>query len=133
MNEAGKKDALDRLKLLLSEIEQNVDLVLVEGQRDVEALRSLGYIGDIATCSRFCVNDTELAEMIAGENNRVLVLTDFDQEGNELNTRFSELLERMGVVVEKGLRGQVARLMAALEVHVVEALDNVSESLRDAY
>jgi 5S rRNA maturation endonuclease (ribonuclease M5) len=133
MNEADKKDALERLKLLLSEIEQNVDLILVEGQRDVEALRSLGYAGDIAKCSRFCVNDTELAEMIAGENNRVLVLTDFDQEGNELNTRFSELLERMGVVVEKGLRGQVARLMAALEVHVVEALDNVSESLRDAY
>jgi 5S rRNA maturation endonuclease (ribonuclease M5) len=133
MNEADKKDALERLKLLLSEIEQNVDLVLVEGQRDVEALRSLGYAGDIATCSRFCVNDTELAEMIAGENDRILVLTDFDQEGNELNTRFSELLERMGVVVEKGLRGRVARLMAALEVHVVEALDNVSESLRDVY
>jgi 5S rRNA maturation endonuclease (ribonuclease M5) len=126
MNEADKKETLERLKLLLSEIEKNVDLILVEGQRDVEALRSLGYAGDIATCSRFCVNDTELAEMIAGENNRVLVLTDFDQEGNVLNTRFSELLERMGVVVEKGLRGQMARLMAALEVHVVEALDNVS-------
>jgi 5S rRNA maturation endonuclease (ribonuclease M5) len=133
MNEADKKDALERLKLLLSEIEKNVDLVLVEGQRDVEALRNLGYAGGIATCSRFCVNDTELAEMIASENNRVLVLTDFDQEGNDLNTRFSELLEHMGVVVEKGLRGQVARLMSILEVHVVEALDNVSESLRDVY
>ena len=133
MNEAAKKDILERLKLLLSEIEQNVDLILVEGQRDVEALRSLGYAGSVATCSRFCVNYAELAEMIAGENDRVLVLTDFDQGGNELNARFSELLERMGVVVEKGLRGQVARLMAALEVHVVEALDNVSESLRDVY
>ncbi|HEX9914322.1 MAG TPA: toprim domain-containing protein [Candidatus Bathyarchaeia archaeon] len=133
MNEAGKRDDLDRLKLLLSEIELNVDLVLVEGQRDVEALRSLGYAGSVATCSRFCVNYAELAEMIAGENDRVLVLTDFDQEGNELNARFSELLERMGVVVEKGLRGRVARLMAALEIHVVEALDNVSESLRDVY
>jgi len=133
MNEAGKKDALDRLKLLLSEIEQNVDLVLVEGQRDVEALRSLGYAGDVATCSRFGVNYAELAEMIAGKNGRVLVLTDFDQEGNELNARFSELLERMGVVVEKGFRVRVARLMAALEVHVVEALDNVSESLSDVY
>jgi len=133
MNEAAKKDTLERLKLLLSEIEQNVDLILVEGQRDVEALRSLGYAGSVATCSRFCVNYAELAEMIAGENDRVLVLTDFDQGGNELNARFSELLERMGVVVEKGLRGQVARLMAALEVHVVEALDNVSESLRDVY
>jgi 5S rRNA maturation endonuclease (ribonuclease M5) len=133
MNEAGKKDVLDRLKLLLLEIEQNVDLVLVEGQRDVEALRNLGYTGGVATCSRFCVNYAELAEMIASENDRVLVLTDFDHEGNELNARFSKLLERMGVVVEKGLRGQVARLMAALEVHVVEALDNVSESLRDVY
>jgi 5S rRNA maturation endonuclease (ribonuclease M5) len=132
MNEAGKRDALERLRLLLLDAEERVDLVLVEGSRDVEALRSLGYGGRVATCNRFCVNEAELAEAIAIESGRVLVLTDFDREGAELNTRLSELLEHMGVAVDKTLRGEVARLMAALEVHVVEALDNVSESLGDA-
>ncbi|OGD44207.1 hypothetical protein A3K69_07355 [Candidatus Bathyarchaeota archaeon RBG_16_57_9] len=133
MSETRKRDALERLKLLLSEVERSVDLVLVEGPRDVEALRYLGYAGEVATCNRFCVNDAELAETISSENERVLVLTDFDEEGSELNTRFSELLEHMGVTVEKAFRGEVARLMAALEVYVVEALDNVSESLSDVY
>jgi hypothetical protein len=38
----------------------------------------------------------------------------------------------MGVMVEKALRVEVARLMAALEIRVVEALDNVQDSLGDA-
>jgi len=132
MNEAGKRDALERLRLLLLDAEESVDLVLVEGPRDVEALRSLGYGGKVATCNRYCVNDAELAEAISSDSERVLVLTDFDREGGELNTRLSGLLEHMGVKVEKALRGEVARLMAALGIRVVEALDNVSESLGDA-
>jgi len=132
MNERGKREALERLRLLLLEAEERVDLVLVEGPRDVEALRSLGYGGKVAICYRFCVNDAEMAEDIASEYGRVLVLTDFDREGDEINVRLSELLEHMGVAVDRSLRGEVARLMAALEVYVVEALDNVSESLGEA-
>ena len=53
MSETRKRDALERLKLLLSEVERSVDLVLVEGPRDVEALRYLGYAGEVATCAKF--------------------------------------------------------------------------------
>ncbi len=132
MNDSGKREALERLRLLLLDAEENVDLILVEGPRDVEALRSLGYGGRVATCNRYRVNEAELAEAVSGEHGRVLVLTDFDREGAELNARLSKLLEHMGVMVEKALRVEVAHLMAALEIRVVEALDNVQDSLGDA-
>ena len=132
-SDAVKREALERLTELLTEFASTVDLVLVEGPRDVEALMSLGYAGEVATCSRVHVNDVELAEIIAAENRNVLILTDFDQEGDELNTRFSELVEHMGVVVERGLRGEVGQIMAVLGVRVVEALDNVRDTLSDTY
>lgn len=132
-SDAAKREALERLTELLSEIAMTVDIVLVEGPRDVEALRSLGYTSDVATCSRVYVNEVELAEMIASENRNILILTDFDQEGDELNERLSILVEHMGPIVERGLRGEVGRIMAVLGVRVVEALDNVRDSLTDHY
>jgi 5S rRNA maturation endonuclease (ribonuclease M5) len=132
-SDAVKREALERLTELLTEFASTVDLILVEGPRDLEALRSLGYTGEVATCSRVHVNDAELAEIIAADNRNVLILTDFDQEGDELNTRLSKLVEHMGAMVERGLRVEVGRIMAALGVRVVEALDNVRDSLSDGY
>ena len=132
-SDALKREALIRLTKLLTELASNVDLILVEGPRDVAALRTMMYSGDVATCSRFRVNDAELAEMIAADYRSVLVLTDFDQEGSELNAKLSELLEHMGVVVERGFRADVGRIMAVLGVREVEALDNVSESINNVF
>ena len=127
-----KREALERLSGLLEELSSSVDLVLVEGPRDVQALRSLGYSGEVATCSRVHVSDVELAEIVAYANKNVLVLTDFDHEGDALNNRLSELIEHMGTVVERGLRAEVGRIMAVLNVRVVEALDNVKDSVCDS-
>lgn len=125
----AKREALERLSMLLSELAFNMDLVLVEGPRDVEALRSIGYAGEVATCSRVGVTDVELADSIAAEYRNVLILTDFDQEGERLSAKFSDLIEHAGAVVERGLRSELGRIMAVLGVRVVEALDNVMDSL----
>jgi len=128
-----KRETLERLSGLLAELASNVDLVLVEGPRDLEALRSLGYTGDVTTCSRVGVNDVELAEMVTAENRNILVLTDFDHEGERLSARLSELMEHGGAVVERGLRAELGRIMAVLGIRVVEALDNVRDSLRESH
>jgi 5S rRNA maturation endonuclease (ribonuclease M5) len=54
----------------------------------------------------------------------VVLLTDFDEEGRRLNRHLTRLLERKGVKVEVGLRRQFGRLMAALGIYVIEALDD---------
>ncbi|MFC1802969.1 toprim domain-containing protein [Thermoproteota archaeon] len=119
-----RKNVLKELEVLLKELHVYVDLVLVEGPRDTESLISLGCITEIEILSHTGVNDFDLAEKIAAKYGRVLILTDFDEEGLRLNRHFSKLLERKGVKVENGLRRRVGRLTAIMGVYAIEALDN---------
>ncbi len=125
-----KLQALLDLVSLFEELEGTVDAVVVEGARDVEALRRLGYRGRVEVCSRVGIADVDLVEGLA-KFAEVVVLTDFDKEGRRMNIRLTRLLERRGVKVEKLLRRMVGRLMAVLGVYAVEALDNVGERLRE--
>ena len=125
-----KLQALLDLVSLFEELEGTVDAVVVEGARDVEALRRLGFRGRVEVCSRVGTADVDLVEGLA-KFAEVVVLTDFDKEGRRMNIRLTRLLERRGVKVEKILRRMVGRLMAVLGVYAVEALDNVGERLRE--
>lgn len=125
-----KLQALLDLVSLFEEMEGTVDAVVVEGARDVEALRRLGYRGRVEVCSRVGTADVDLVEGLA-KFAEVVVLTDFDKEGRRMNIRLTRLLERRGVKVDKLLRRMVGRLMAVLGVYAVEALDNVGERLRE--
>jgi 5S rRNA maturation endonuclease (ribonuclease M5) len=125
-----KLQALLDLVSLFEELEWTVDAVVVEGSRDVKALRRLGYRGRVEVCSRVGTADVDLVEGLA-KFAEVVVLTDFDKEGRRMNIRLTRLLERRGVKVEKLLRRMVGRLMAMLGVYAVEALDNVGERLRE--
>jgi 5S rRNA maturation endonuclease (ribonuclease M5) len=120
-----KRKALEELDSLLKEIALHVSVVVVEGQRDVEALRSLGFEGQIEVCSHVGLSDVELCEIVALDADSVLLLTDFDEEGLLMHNRLKNLLERRGVNVEEGLRREVGRLMAVLGVYAVEDLDNM--------
>jgi 5S rRNA maturation endonuclease (ribonuclease M5) len=124
-----RKKLIEEMKELLSEISGMVDVVLVEGPRDVESLTRLGYTGEIVTCAAINVNDYDLMTEISGKYRRVLVLTDFDQEGLMLNRRFAEMLEHEGVVVEEGLRRMVGKLTAAMGIYAIESLDNIMDAV----
>jgi len=121
--------ALEDLTALLEELEGVADAVVVEGMRDVEALRRLGFRGRVEVCSRVGVSDGDLVEDLAGSSETVVILTDFDDEGKRLNRRLTRLLQRRGVKTKSNLRRAVGRLMATLGVYAVEALDNVEADL----
>lgn len=113
------------MEKLLEELPSLVDVVLVEGSRDIDALESLGYTGAIVSLSRSGVNDYDLADDLASRYRQILLLLDFDEEGLNLNTHFTRLLERKGVKVEYGLRNEFRRLMAIIGVYTIESLDNI--------
>lgn len=117
---------LEELGDLLGEMEYFVSAVIVEGPRDVEALRRLGFGGRVEICSRVNVSDADLVESLSEDAVSVVVLTDFDEEGRSLNKRLTSILERSGVKVEVGLRRELGRLMAALGIYTIEALDNAA-------
>jgi len=124
-----RKKLIEEMKELLSEIGDLVDVVVVEGLRDLESLRRLGYSGEIVTCAATGVNDYDLMTEVSAKYERVLILTDFDQEGVTLNLRFSEILEHESVRVEKGLRRMVGRLTASLGIYAIESLDNIMDAV----
>ena len=118
-------EAKEALGEFFGKLEYLVDVIVVEGPRDVEALRSLNFKGRVIICSKVGVSEAELAESLADEASSVVILTDFDEEGRSLNKRLTSILERRGIKVEVGLRREMGRLMAVIGVYAVEALDNV--------
>ncbi len=124
-----RKAALDELIQLLCEIHSYVDVVLVEGLRDVKSIRDLGCLAEIEVLSHSGVNDFDLADQVSSRFSNVLVLTDFDEEGLSLNRRFTSILEHKGIHVESGLRRRVGRLMARIGVYAIESLDNIKSEI----
>jgi 5S rRNA maturation endonuclease (ribonuclease M5) len=124
-----RKEYLKKLIELLNQIEYLVDVVLVEGLRDLKSLRNLGYSGEIVYCNQKGVSDYDLTDKICQQYNKVLILTDYDKEGEELEQHFRELFERKAIKVENGLRREVGRITAKLRVHAIESLDNIQRNL----
>jgi 5S rRNA maturation endonuclease (ribonuclease M5) len=117
------------LKNLLDEMGYLVSAVVVEGPRDVDALRQVGFEGRVEICSRFSVSDSDFTEALAKETASVVILTDFDEEGRRINRHLTRLFERRGVKVEVGMRREFGRLMAVLGIYVVEALNGAVSRL----
>nr|MBN2335315.1 toprim domain-containing protein [Candidatus Bathyarchaeota archaeon] len=117
------------MRKLFKELNTLVDVVLVEGARDVKSLRRLGYRGEIVSCGVPNMGDFDLMTALSRRYCSVLILTDFDREGQSLNQRFTEILEHEGVKVEQGLRDEVGRITAALGVYAIESLDNMMDAV----
>ena len=74
----------DLVKVLEDLMEKNRDApILVEGERDVRALRSLGFHGDVRALNR---GGTifGLCEALARERRGAIILTDWDAKGGRL-------------------------------------------------
>jgi 5S rRNA maturation endonuclease (ribonuclease M5) len=113
----GPKRLEDNEKKLLElfrKIEGQYSLVIVvEGERDELALRALGITTQIVRIHRG-KRRNEIVEQVVDilkEDAEVLILTDFDDEGSELNAYLQKQLEARRIPVEKRLRGKIAKLM----------------------
>ncbi len=124
-----QKEAFEQLKEVLTDTE--VEYILVEGARDVGALRFLGVTIPIDVFSHVGMTEHGIAEEVAAKAETVLVLTDFDEKGIALTKRISELLTAEGVRVQWELRRKIRRLVGILGVKTIEALDNWVEKDSD--
>ena len=88
--------------------------VLVEGQRDENALRRLGFLGNIALLSDF---KREGVEAFGGLK-KVVILTDLDREGSVLASRCLKELAHEGLTVSLAERRRLRRSSRGLFLHV---------------
>ena len=88
--------------------------LLVEGPRDLKAMRSLGYRGRVVTVSLLGRNGVEAF----GDAKRAIILTDLDREGTALAAKFTRLLEHEGMVASLRERRRLKAASRGVFLHV---------------
>jgi len=78
----------------LNDLSEDGSLVLVEGKRDVNALRKIGYTGGILSISSVSSRESQRALARARS---IVILTDLDSEGRRLAARYTKLLRAKGL------------------------------------
>lgn len=105
----------------------NGSVVLVEGRRDREALDSLGIRGEIImTSQRQLFN---LCEELARSGGDIIILSDWDERGEEVAGLLKTYLEADGVRPDLAIRDTVKSLVRK-EIKDVESLYNYVERLK---
>jgi 5S rRNA maturation endonuclease (ribonuclease M5) len=88
--------------------------VMVEGQRDVKALRNLGYVGRLTT-----VSSLERRGVAAfGGSNNVVILTDLDREGSVLASRYLKTLTHEGLRASLTERRRLKQASKGVFLHI---------------
>ena len=119
----GAEQALERLRDMLRN-----HVLLVEGNKDVAALRNLGVEGDI-----FCVQSgggpVKAAEYVWRSGKEAIILTDWDRRGGNLAHSLRENLVSLGVGYDDTVRSDLA-FYTRIYSKDVESLDSVLALLR---
>ncbi|MBU0530520.1 MAG: toprim domain-containing protein, partial [Nanoarchaeota archaeon] len=93
--------------------ELKTHLILVEGKRDVRALKSLGIEKIIAINGRSPIdvvgNVFKYSKHPNLKESSVVILTDFDHEGKELALKFNKIFQRYHVKTNSRLRNALMK------------------------
>ncbi|SDM63425.1 5S rRNA maturation endonuclease (Ribonuclease M5), contains TOPRIM domain [Halogranum gelatinilyticum] len=108
------------LLALVAELDDAVDAAIVEGPNDRRGLRTAGFTKRVYTCSE-AGGLAALASRI--DEDRVVILTDFDPAGRRLNARLRELLDDSQVDPE--WRRKVGAALTPHGRRDIESLNNL--------
>jgi 5S rRNA maturation endonuclease (ribonuclease M5) len=124
------EERLDLLEKVLDELKELSESVpvIVEGRRDVQALRRLGITTNVKTLHEGSSIMT-FCESIAREHARAVILTDWDKRGGRLARNLKDGLEANGVSTVGKIRKQIV-ILSKKEVKDVEGLPTFIERLR---
>lgn len=129
------KDECERLAEIQAVIDEMADradagaVILVEGRRDRESLEALGITGKVVMTSQLQLFN--LAERVASEHDDVILMSDWDERGDEVAQRSEIYLKSNGVRPDCELRKKLRALLKG-EVKDIESLYKYMERLRRA-
>lgn len=108
----------------LNDESNNGSLVVVEGKRDVNALRSLGFTGKILMLCHNNNFDRFISE--AGKYHKIILLLDLDREGRSLTKKAAILLEGKKHVIDLYFRRNLSSITCG-RVKQIEELSKYAE------
>ena len=117
---------------LMSYLEKVIELnreipILVEGRKDEESLKELGFKGKMYRMN-VGLPISELAEQIGRENREIILLTDWDEMGEGLFLKMKSLLMANDVKVVTSVRRDLEALSRKY-VKDVESLPKALETM----
>jgi len=117
------KIRLERIKDAITEMKELTDtggVVIVEGRKDEESLSELG----VKNCLRLPLNESILtfSEFIAKQNKNVIIMTDWDDKGEELAKRIASNLKNMDISPDLSIRRKIKNLVCK-DIKDVESLN----------
>ncbi|MCX6672243.1 MAG: topoisomerase [Methanothrix sp.] len=123
-------EALEELIASLLDASYQGAAVIVEGRRDMQALRALGLPGPVIMASRCRALD--LAEDAARSYAHIILLTDWDGKGDEMCRTIERHLRSAGSRPDKEIRSRLKKLVKK-EIKDVESLSRYAERMRGQY
>lgn len=123
-------ETIQKTLLDLKEENKNI-LIIVEGDKDIEALRKLDINGEILSVNRG-IALTDFCDMISREYKNIIILTDWDRKGGRLchtiqknlegrvicNTRFREIFARYTMIrTVEGLPSWIQTMKRKLNIN----------------
>lgn len=123
-------EALEDLIASLQDASSQGAAIIVEGMRDELALRSLGIKGPVIMASRRSA--LGLAEDAARSYSQIIILTDWDEKGEEMAQNIEGHLRSVGSRADLDIRSRLKKLVKK-EIKDVESLGFYVERMRDIY
>jgi 5S rRNA maturation endonuclease (ribonuclease M5) len=123
-------EALEELIASLIDASCQGAAVIVEGRRDLQALRALGLPGPVIMASRRPA--LQLAEEAARSYSQIILLTDWDRKGDEMCKTIELHLRSVGSRPDREIRSRLGKLVKK-EIKEVESLSRYTEKMREQY
>jgi 5S rRNA maturation endonuclease (ribonuclease M5) len=123
-------EALEELIASLLDLSGQGAAVIVEGRRDLIALRTLGLSGPVIMASRRSALD--LAEDAARNYSQIILLTDWDKKGEEMCRNIERHLRSAGSRPDALIRSRLKKLVKK-EIKDVQSLSRYTERMRELY
>lgn len=126
----SEAERLDKLEKIVDDlIERSSDEpIIVEGSRDIKALRALGVEGMIRAVNTGS-SIVNLCESLSSEHDRFIILTDWDRKGGQIAHQLKRGFESCDVRHDMLVRANIARLTKK-EIKDVEGLPGLIRRLQ---
>lgn len=101
-----KTEEKEELEQWITDVVESSKLIIVEGKKDLGALRGLEITNEVVMLNKPLF---EVCEEVSLRTDEVILLTDFDKKGKELYHKLKVQLERLGVKIDNTFREKLQR------------------------
>jgi 5S rRNA maturation endonuclease (ribonuclease M5) len=123
-------ERLEKLEELILELKNLSDagaIIVVEGRKDVESLRSLGINGEVKLSSQQPLLD--FTEKLSRSGEEIVLLTDWDRKGGMVARKITDYLHAYSIIPNMNIRARIGFLVKK-RIKDIESLSKYMGKLR---